>query len=260
MAADDYSDQLLSTEDVESELNTIERLLSSVSPQDELMEALLHNQRIQLLGMLQRQQRQEQQHSELVSAVSGQGTDVTYEDDQTAELPVGLVGRALTEITLGSRGEGEFQVAGSGRVVDVRANNEIEAGSTIAIVGRDNLVTEKDDATAPADAARLLRPIHEQDSVDAQDNDSGLAVVLHARGRPYVDLYYSVGRPAEIEVYLSNDGEDWFPSQSFAVDDTDPDKSPQEGYEQFVWTARPWVRVRCGERNTDLVLNVGASR
>lgn len=245
-SSDPYYTQAISPEEVRAELSTIEQLISSISSKDEYLEAMLHGQRLQLMKMLQQQEQMEM--------MSGWG--------EITELPIGAIGRSLSDVGEGQWGKAEFNFSGSPRLVEVRADEDLELGDTIVIIDEENTVEIEEDSQFAIDPTESFRPVTKQDSVPEGGNARGLAIDLEIQGRPFVDLFYSVGDPATIEVYYSNSGEDddWFKAEEIEVDDTDPDKEPQEGYQQFIWVSRPFVRIRCGERNTDIVLNAGASR
>lgn len=241
-----YYEQAITPEEVRDELSTIEKLISSLSSKDEYLEAMMHAQRLQLMEMLQQK--------EMMEVMSGWG--------EITELPVGAIGRSLSDVGEGQWGKAEFNFSGSPRLVEVRANEDLEVGDTIAIIDEQNRVEIEDDSQFAIDPNASFRPVTKQDSIPEGGNARGLSIELEIQGRPFVDLYYSVGEPSTIEIYYSNSGEDgdWFQAEEVEVDDTDPDKEPQEGYQQFIWVSRPYVRIRCGERNTDIVLNAGASR
>ncbi|MFW5900680.1 MAG: hypothetical protein ACOCTH_02770 [Halodesulfurarchaeum sp.] len=101
-------------------------------------------------------------------------------------------------------------------------------------------------------------PVEERDSVEAADNDAGLAVELDAYGRPFVNLYYSVSDDAEIDVQVRNNADaDW---RTYDTLDTAESDTDNESLEQFPWLSYNHVRATTETTDVDVTFELAAGR
>ena len=108
------------------------------------------------------------------------------------------------------------------------------------------------DSTLSSFSGRF-EPVSASDSVAAGDNTAGLSVQVTADGRPNMELYYNVGGAATINVYGSNDGSTWRPTDSFTTSGAEEDAL-------FYYNAYRYVKVECPTTGIDVTLEVTCSR
>ena len=115
-----------------------------------------------------------------------------------------------------------------------------------------DLSTRASESTLSSFSGRF-EPVSASDSVAAGDNTAGLSVQVTADGRPNMELYYNVGGAATINVYGSNDGSTWRPTDSFTTSGADEDTL-------FYYNAYRYVKVECPTTGIDVTLEVTCSR
>jgi len=107
---------------------------------------------------------------------------------------------------------------------------------------------------APSELLAELSPVSASNSLTASNNAYGLAVMLNKGGRPYVDVYYSLGGAGNIYVEVSLDGSTW------RVLDTITLTSGGSGIKTYQGIAYPYVRVRTDATGIDVYFEIVAAR
>lgn len=117
----------ITIEDVESELNSLERLANALSGQDDFTRALIQNQQMLLRMMYEQQQ----------GALPG---ETTRTGEIIQAVPIRAVGTANEKINENDSGRATFQVRGTVFRTTINAEEDIAPGDTIEIVGPNNAV------------------------------------------------------------------------------------------------------------------------
>jgi len=127
-SAEEYRDSIVTIEEIVDELNYIEAFLNDISGQDEYLEAVLENQRIQLLLALQQ-------------AVFSGGIPPGDTDPATLgdiPLPINSIGIMARDIIEGDDGYAVFFLNGGRFRAEIVAEEDLEAGEPIVVVGGGN--------------------------------------------------------------------------------------------------------------------------
>ena len=138
--------------DVSDELNFVEWLRAEVSGRDEYLEAMLENQRLMLMQMMQQMQGQNGRSRpvdsiELANDGSPAGYDVSARPVPQSELineamvPLDAVGLANRNIYENDIGPATFQVNGTVFATTIRATEDVGSGDPVRVVAPGN-VTE----------------------------------------------------------------------------------------------------------------------
>lgn len=106
----------------------------------------------------------------------------------------------------------------------------------------------------PSELLDEFRPVYATASVAAADNTAGLSVTLYKGGRPFVDVYYSLGGTGSVYVEVSVDGIAWRALDSFLL------TAGGSGTKLYQGVAYPYVRARTDATGVDVTLEVVASR
>ena len=125
--------QFISPREVRREIDFVEDLMGGLSSDDEYLQAMLHNQK--MLGMLMLQMVED----------GGDGTGPASSDP--TNLSVGAVGIAAEDISNSSTGIGVFNARGSWYSVIVDAQQQIREDDIIVVNGPDNEVVPSEDVT-----------------------------------------------------------------------------------------------------------------
>ncbi len=131
--------------------------------------------------------------------------------------------------------------------LDMYGNVGIRIATPIDAYGRVSV-------SAPGELLDELRPAFSSGSVTASYNTEGLTVTLNKGGRPYVDVYYSLGGAGNIYIEVSLDGTNW--RQLDVVTLT----TAGSGVRVYQGVAYPYVRARTDATGVDVTLEVVASR
>jgi hypothetical protein len=108
--------------------------------------------------------------------------------------------------------------------------------------------------SAPGELLDELRPVYSSGSVTAPYNTEGLTVTLYKGGRPYVNVYYSLGGAGNVYVEVSLDGTNWRQLDVVAL------STAGSGVRVYQGVAYPYVRARTDATGVDATLEVVASR
>jgi len=137
-------EDLVTIGDVHRDLNYIERVLDRISGDDEYLEAILQNQRTQLLLLLQQAS---------VGGTLPESDEPIAPIDRT-RLPRDLVGTATVDIPQNAHGSARFELNGSTYHTEIHAVADIDAFEPVRIVGPGNDAEPLPDETDPATASR----------------------------------------------------------------------------------------------------------
>lgn len=129
----DVINQIAAPSDVVEELNFIENALNQLSGGDEYLEAILQNQRLQLLWMLQQQ---------ATGAIPASMAEDGFTDQ---ELPLNAIGIANGRIYENDTGRATFQLQGSVFSSQVKTLDEVTSGTPVRVVGAGNQVVKATD-------------------------------------------------------------------------------------------------------------------
>lgn len=168
--------EFVDKDDVEQNLNFLEKLVSHFSSDDEYRAAMLNNQKVQ---------------TEILSDMAGVGQsgNINPSDVDITDLPTGLVGKAESSIAKGDKGRAVFDISGSKFQARIDATADIEEDGTVIITGPDNearpsrgtsnalsLMVGSDGGALSGSITPRTYNVHESDELD-HSNDVG-AVVL----------------------------------------------------------------------------------
>jgi len=139
---------ILGPEDAREQLNAIEALENAVSGDDEFLQAILQNTKVQTMALLDRMQARPRQNP---SPFPGHNPDVRpVPDDELyrrEDLPPSTVGLANRYIQEGDIGPGTFQVRGTIVNDTVRATEDIRAGDPVQVIAPGNIVQLRPDVS-----------------------------------------------------------------------------------------------------------------
>lgn len=102
----------VSEQNVKAELSAVESLLSGVTGSDDYLEAIVRNQRVQLLQS---------------------GVTSAFGPSRAEEIPAGVLGRAIETINEQQTGEVLFEIGGSKRVYTYRSTEDINDGDQVRV-------------------------------------------------------------------------------------------------------------------------------
>lgn len=117
------SDDHVSVNDVEEQLNVIEKALSDISPGDNFARAILENQRTML-----------------VQSTSGGGGVSALALNGVSDLSEGVVGTAMETFNENAYGDVLFSLSGTDRIMQARAGEDIIEGDSVYVVGENDVV------------------------------------------------------------------------------------------------------------------------
>jgi len=123
--------QFVSPQEVRREIDFIEDLMGGLSSDDEYLQAILHNQK--MMGML------------MLQMVEGSDGRAGPTPSDPTNLDVGAVGIAAEDISSSSTGVGVFNAKGSWYSVGVNAQQQINEDDIIVVNGQDNEVIPSTD-------------------------------------------------------------------------------------------------------------------
>jgi hypothetical protein len=123
--------QFVSPQEVRREIDFIEDLMGGLSSDDEYLQAILHNQK--MMGML------------MLQMVEGSDGGAGPAPSDPTNLDVGAVGIAAEGISSSSTGVGVFNAKGSWYSVGVNAQQQINEDDIIVVNGQDNEVIPSTD-------------------------------------------------------------------------------------------------------------------
>lgn len=219
-------DGVITVQDIQQELNFIEHLTNVVSGTDDYLEAMVENQRLQLMAMLQ--QNSSAANVGLVTfGVVEAGDPILdqYNVDVNPvpqselltqqNLPLASVGITNTRIYENDTGYSTFQLGGTVFSEKVRATEDIPAGTPIRVVAPGNIVEEQSNvATSFIGLSGRLSP--EAFQVDETDQNvtvqPGEREVILNVPLPDDSAWYATGTNDETfaEYYYLVDGEEMF--------------------------------------------------
>lgn len=123
----------MSVEDIQQEINYFEWLESQFSAQDELLAAVVRNQRIQLMQLMMQSQQ----------SIRPGGPSDAFDDAQGLTVPMDAVGITNRRIYEQDRGPATFQVDGTVFAATVEADEDLEPGRIVRVIGEGNLVKQE---------------------------------------------------------------------------------------------------------------------
>lgn len=130
--AEEFQRQIVSMDDILDDLNFVEAFLNDISGQDEYLEAILQNQRTQLMLALQR------------AVFSGGIPPGEADPGQLGNLPLPLnsIGIMTRDISEGDDGYAVFFLNGGRFRATIKADEDIQQGQPVVVTGKNNLVEE----------------------------------------------------------------------------------------------------------------------
>ena len=106
----------------------------------------------------------------------------------------------------------------------------------------------------PSELLDEFKPVSAYGSITAADNTAGFEVVLEKRGRPNVNVFYSLGGAGELLIEVSRDGVSWRTLHRFTFTEATTDIIVDSG------VAYPYIRARTPTTGIDVELEIIASR
>jgi hypothetical protein len=121
------SDRYITPQEVRQELNILEQIESIIDSEDEFLQAILHNQKI--TGMLVLQM------MEGGGADGSRPTGIDFDN-----LPPGFIGLSMSDLNTGERGKAVFSVEGSNIYTDIEAAQDISQEDVVNVIDDGNQV------------------------------------------------------------------------------------------------------------------------
>lgn len=145
--------EIKTVQDAQREINFVEGLLDGLSADDEYLEAILHNQRLRLM-ILMNQGGLAGSSSLTPSAAIERGNDILDDYESVTDkdpvplnrlfanrnMPVGAVGIAAESISENDTGVASFQLRGSVVAARVRAEQDTDSGAPVRVIAPGNIV------------------------------------------------------------------------------------------------------------------------
>lgn len=181
MAQNEY----VTTEDVRRELNSIESFLAGLSTDDEFLEAIVHNQRLMGLTLLQLLD-ETSDGSGLPGGGDG-GDDGDSGSGGGSELEIDSIGIATEDISSGSSGSAVFNVNGSWQRVTVNSGQDISDNDILIVTGEGNEVVPSTEVTRDylniisRDETELAYPNRSEIGLDVTPSDKTIGPISVSR-------------------------------------------------------------------------------
>lgn len=175
----------VSEQSVRAELSAIESLLSGATGTDNYLEAIVRNQRIQMLQS---------------------GVKSAFGPSSPEEIPAGVLGRAIEKINEQQTGDVLFDIGGSKRVYTFRSTEDIDDGDQVRVL-EDGRIEELENESAAA--GNTLSEIIEGSQTLTNDNFKNISWGFRASAITIVnDTAETATNPVDFEIRFKDPDEE----------------------------------------------------